>query len=252
MSRILVGNIQRFSLHDGPGIRTTVFLMGCSIHCPWCANPENLLMRQINYPSQNDLYGRYYTQEELLEVLLRDEVYYKKGGGVTFSGGEALLSAPLLTAVWSKLKQRGINIAIESALFVPMNFLQAAEPYIDLYLVDIKILQAKECKKILGGDINIYLKNLKWLLEQKKRIVLRFPIVIPDTYNEKNIELLCNILREYEIPRIQIFSIHDLGRRKYIYLGKTFYENIKIVKAEMEKLKKIIEINGTICEILKV
>lgn len=250
MSKILVGNIQRFSLHDGPGIRTTVFLMGCSIHCPWCANPENLLMRKIHYPTTDDLYGRYYSSDELLDELLRDEIYYENGGGITFSGGEALLSAPLLVDVWSKLKEKGINIAVESSLFIPLKFLQIAESYIDVYLIDIKVLSADECKYILGGDINVYFKNLLWLTNQKKNVVLRFPIVIPDTYNEANIELLCDVLKEYKISKIQIFPIHDLGRKKYNDLGRCFTEYRKADKEEIRVLKERIESTGTKCEVL--
>ena len=92
--KILVGNIQRFSLHDGPGIRTTVFMLGCSIHCPWCANPENLQKRQRQYPDPEDIYGKFYSVDELVKEVLKDRVYFSDGGGVTFSGGEALLSAP--------------------------------------------------------------------------------------------------------------------------------------------------------------
>ena len=250
MSKILVGNIQRFSLHDGPGIRTTVFLMGCSIHCPWCANPENLLMRQIYYPTQSDLYGKYYSADELLNELLKDEIYYKNGGGITFSGGEALLSAPLLIDIWSDLKERGINIAVESALFIPLKFLQIAEPYIDAYLIDIKILSPDACKHILGGDINVYLKNLRWLIKSKKNVVLRFPIVVPDTCNEVNIKLLCNLLKEYKVAKIQIFPIHNLGKKKYIDLGKCFVEYRKMDKKGIKMLKDRIESTGTKCEVL--
>ena len=252
MSKILIGNIQRFSLHDGPGIRTTVFMMGCSLHCPWCANPENMEMRPREYPDKDHVYGKYYDEDVLLQEILKDQIYFESGGGVTFSGGEPLLSAFTLQGIWQKLKLKGIHLAVETALFVPFKYLEAAFPLIDMYLIDVKILDPDTCQFVLGGDVEVYLCNFRWLVQQGATIALRFPVSIPETLNEKNVELILAFLREFRIQQIQIFAIHDLGRSKYKKLGKLFHEARSATEEELTKLKMRIEKQGTACEILQV
>ena len=124
MNQILLTNIQRFSLHDGPGIRTTVFLKGCSLCCPWCSNPENLISTPQPYIKEGleGTYGKYYTLDELTAECLKDQPFYEGKinnpslwsitdaelieqlpGGVTFSGGEALLQMEALAPVCQAL-----------------------------------------------------------------------------------------------------------------------------------------------------
>ena len=82
-------SIQRFSTYDGPGIRTTLFLKGCQIRCPWGANPENLNYEIQPYVSENGtpmVFGKDYEIQEVLEICLRDKDYYSDEGGVTASG----------------------------------------------------------------------------------------------------------------------------------------------------------------------
>lgn len=250
--KILVGNIQRFSLHDGTGIRTTVFMLGCSIHCPWCANPENLQKRQRQYPDPEDIYGKFYSVDELVKEVLKDRVYFSDGGGVTFSGGEALLSAPELFDVWKRLKAEGVNITVETALFIPLENLMMTDGLIDHYLVDVKILEPENCNRILGGNVAIYRRNFSWLCHNKNDIVLRFPVVNPDTMNPANLALLYDFLKEYNVKKIQIFAIHDLARSKYKNLNMPFHEYKPVTNGDLESIKaKIMEL-GTDCEILQV
>lgn len=144
--KILVTNIQRFSFHDGPGIRTTVFLKGCSLRCPWCANPENLIAQQQNYIKDDieGIYGKYMTADELLMEVLKDKVFYggkieqsnwgitnseqieMLPGGVTFSGGECLLQINQLKPVLRKLNEQHIHTAVETCLFIPTTNLMIA------------------------------------------------------------------------------------------------------------------------------
>ena len=90
---VLVTNVQRFSLHDGPGIRTTVFLKGCSLHCPWCSNPENIFPVQEKYrvDGKDGVYGKMWMLSDIYAEILKDRSFYEHEGGVTFSGGEPLL-----------------------------------------------------------------------------------------------------------------------------------------------------------------
>lgn len=223
MKDIFVGNIQRFSLHDGPGIRTTAFLMGCSIRCPWCANPENLRMQTIHYPDATSSYGHSYTADELVTALLKDRVYYADGGGVTFSGGEALLQAEQLVPVWEKLQQERINLAIETALFVPKHCVALAIPYINHWFIDLKIADRVSCQQILQGDIDQYLQNVQWLHTHAIPYTMRFPLVADVTTKEANLQAIIAILNQYPPRKLQIFPIHDLARSKYRNLHQSFH-----------------------------
>ena len=126
-----VTNIQRMCFHDGPGIRTTVFLKGCSIHCPWCSNPEN-----IDFKSP---YGRKYDAGELANELLKDEHFWKEsGGGVTFSGGEPFLQIDEICEVTNIINRNKTSVILESALFVDLSLIKKCIDCVDGVIVDIR------------------------------------------------------------------------------------------------------------------
>lgn len=209
---VRITDIQHFSLHDGPGIRTTVFLKGCSIKCPWCANPEC-----ISKKIEGD-FGYDITLGELENEILKDEPFYKTGGGVTFSGGEPLLQIKCLESLLKSLKLKNINICFETALFVPKEFLKIAKSYADEFIVDIKMLNHENTKKILKGDINQYLDNLKVLNLEKT--TFRIPVT---EYSLNDQELILDLLKKYYPKKLEIFKLHNLAKRKYELLGKEMY-----------------------------
>ena len=153
--KVRITDIQHFSFHDGPGIRTTVFLKGCNLRCPWCANPEC-----ISSKIQGE-FGYDIPLDELKNEILKDEPYYKTGGGVTFSGGEPLLQVKYLEPLLKSLKLKNINICFETALFIPKEYLFIANLYVDEFIVDIKMINPENTKTILKGDINQYLDTFK-------------------------------------------------------------------------------------------
>ena len=132
---MIITNIQRFSLHDGPGIRTTVFLKGCSIRCPWCSNPENMNHQIEIYvkDGKEGFYGKEYSVDEVLKEVLKDKIFYEDNGGVTFSGGEALLYAKELLPLMQQIKQNNISIAVESSFFVPSSYLEMVIPFVEYF-----------------------------------------------------------------------------------------------------------------------
>lgn len=213
--KIRITDIQHFSLHDGPGIRTTVFLKGCSIKCPWCANPEC-----ISPKIEND-FGYDISFEELENEVLKDEPYYKTGGGVTFSGGEPLLQIKSLEPLLKSLKCKNINICFETALFVPNEYLSIANNYADEFIVDIKILNPKVCKDVLKGNVNQYLSNLK-LLDLNKT-TFRIPV---NEFSLNDQQLILELLKEFKPKKLEIFKLHNLAKRKYEILNKEFYHEI--------------------------
>ncbi len=218
---VLITNIQRFSIHDGPGIRTTVFFKGCSVHCPWCANPENINMRIEKCVDGCCIkeYGYYTSNDELFKILMRDKVFYENDGGVTLSGGEALLQIKKVEPLLQKLKQEKIGICLETALFIPTELLEIAIKYIDLYYVDIKIMEQERCNTIIGGNIILYKKNVKFLIDHNKKIIFRMPLINLYTSDINNIVLISEFLKSIDVHEIQLLCEHHLGYEKSKNLG---------------------------------
>lgn len=252
---LIVTNIQRMSTNDGPGIRTVVFLKGCTLRCPWCANPETILPQkqfwfkeeicnahhgkspkcedceksliagQV-YKSYNvdcpfeaiGIYGRGYTPNYLVQELIKDKTYWQCGGGVTFSGGEPLLYAKELNCVMGLLKAQNVNIAMETALHVPIACMEYVINFVDLYLIDLKILDAEKCKNSLNGNVKLFFDNLDYLASMRKDIIFRIPASDEHTLNDCNTEQLLDLLNKFPYP-VEIFALHGLGAGKYCSLG---------------------------------
>lgn len=241
--RILVTNIQRFSLHDGPGIRTTVFLKGCGLHCPWCSNPENISSIPEEYlvDDNKGVYGNWYSCEELLSECIKDKTFYytngkqeiqydKNGknildswpGGVTFSGGEPLLQIDKLQPVIKALKENDVNIAAETSLFVPERLMQPSLDSIDLFYADIKILDKKKAQSVEGGDLELFLKNFDMLCNSNKPIIIRIPVIGGNTDGEDNRKKVKTLLSNYSdaIMKVELIKEHKLAKKKYRSLGR--------------------------------
>ena len=227
-----ITNIQHFSLHDGPGIRTTVFLKGCNLKCPWCANPEC-----ISSEIQGD-FGYDISLDKLENEIIKDKPFYETGGGVTFSGGEPLLQINNLEPLLNSLKNKNINICFETALFVPEKYLKIAKKYGDEFIVDIKMIDSRNCREVIGGKISQFLNNID-LLDLEKT-TFRIPVT---KFSLKDTELILDLLKNYKPKHLEIFELHNLAKSKYDILNKEqYYEKIddNQINEFHEKLKKII------------
>ena len=218
---IRITNIQHFCLQDGPGIRTTVFLKGCNLKCPWCANPECISFDFEN----NDKYKGYDISLDNLEYeLLKDEFYYSvNNGGVTFSGGEPLLQIKKLEPLLISLKNKNINICFETALMTNLESVKIASKYADEFLIDVKILDKDYCREILGGDIDLFYNNLDFLFSKTNNIIFRIPLSNEYTLNEENMSLMESFLEKYNPDKVEIFKVHNLANKKYELLNKQFF-----------------------------
>lgn len=278
--KILLTNIQRFSLHDGPGIRTTVFLKGCSLRCPWCSNPENLSSTPEPYIKDGikGTYGCYYTPEALIHECLKDKNFYegkiiapanwsiidssdieKLPGGVTFSGGEALLQMPALLSVINSLHDNNIHVAVETCLFCPSSILELAIQHIDFFYVDMKILSPDRCQEVEHGNLSLYLSNLDKLLTctdeacNHKPVVIRVPVIGSYTDTDENRKLVHNLIGKYResILKIELIKEHNLGESKYKSLGLSLnYHGVEdsIMETYRNELSDL-EILTEICKI---
>ncbi len=275
---MLISNIQHFSVHDGAGIRTTVFLKGCPLSCPWCANPENMCSKMQymflknkcakdnekcifneNCKALNNCQelneedaskcplgaiakcGAEWNEDELVDELVKDKIFYGEDGGVTFSGGEPLIHMKQLTSILTKLKQRSIDVCVESSLFVDEYSMQEAIKHFDRFIVDIKIVNKEKCKEILHGNLDMYIKNLKILSDSNKPYVMRFPLVPGYTDDDENINEVVKIANAYKPDLVEIFSVHNLAASKYLALGRkyTVFQEMKEEKLYEIKCKFI-------------
>ena len=265
-NKILLTNIQRFSLHDGPGIRTTVFLKGCSLHCPWCANPENILAVPESYEKEGHqgVYGKWVSNYDLLEVILKDRMFYDKisahdfactnmPGGVTFSGGEPLLQIGKLESLCRWLKGEKIHICAETALFVPESLVETAIRYVDLFYVDIKILDENRCAALLGGDLNCYLKNVDKLFDANKKIIFRVPVIGGYTDDEENRKNVIQLVNQFRPLKVELIKEHNLGADKHRSLGKLPLSLGTVTDTDMEMYQhEVIHRTGIETEVCKI
>ena len=258
----LITNIQRFSLHDGPGIRITVFLKGCSLRCPWCSNPENLNLfpEKYNKNGTEGIYGVYMSCDDIYNELMKDKAFYgefSRGnlnnisllveeldnlpGGITFSGGEPLLHINKLEPILKKLYDSNTHITVETCLFVKKEKLKLAIQYIDLFYVDIKMLDKDNCKTILYGNLNQYLQNLKILFESNKPVVFRIPVIGGYTDGEENRRKVIELLEVYHPIKVELIKEHNLGESKYVSLGERVPNYNGVSDELIEKYKTEIE-----------
>lgn len=221
---VRITNIQRFCLHDGPGIRTTVFLKGCPIRCPWCANPENIRYDIEKWRLDNGESGEYgydITLDDLTRELQKDRTFYLEGGGVTFSGGEPLLQFMKYEALLRDLRADDVHLTVETALFVDTDIVKRALRYFDFWYVDMKLLDKSECTERLHGDADKYLRNIEAVAGGAKQLCVRIPCVRGLTDSRDNMQKIADVILANGITEVEIFGIHDLAEKKYRSMGIT-------------------------------
>ena len=253
--KVRVSNIQRFCLHDGPGIRTVVFLKGCNLRCPWCANPENMEYDFTDYADDNEkkIIGYDIEAIDLFDEIMKDKEYYKlNNGGITFSGGEPLLQIKALEPLLKKLKDNDVTIAIETDLQVDSELVRIALKYVDEFIVDIKILDKDLNTKVLKGNLDFYIQNVEFLCKNNKIDIFRIPLSYEYTFTKKNQELVLNFLKEYRCKKVEIFKIHNLAKNKYKAINREFTEFRDVDYDDIIKFYnklKILNVNVSIIKI---
>ncbi len=186
----LIFDIKRFAIHDGPGIRTTVFFKGCPLACWWCHNPESrkpeIERLTVKYHScdhgHNDspiqTVGRFVSVNEIIAEFVKDQVFYNQsGGGVTISGGEPLMQPVFLKDLLVECKHQKLSTAVDTAGLCERDVLKSLSNLVDLYLFDIKIMDDAIHKKNTGISNDIILSNLAWLGSAGENVNVRIPLI---------------------------------------------------------------------------
>ena len=220
-------DIQRYSIHDGPGIRTIIFLKGCALRCKWCCNPESQSyeIETMTINGKPKTMGKDVTVAEVMETVKRDMPYYKRsGGGMTLSGGECLLQPEFSVGLLQAAKEMGIGTAIESMAFGKYENIEKLLPYLDTYLMDIKHIDADKHKEFTGQENRQMLENaVRVAMSRQTELVIRVP-VIPG-FNDTEKELLDIAKFADNLPgvrKIHILPYHAYGRGKYEGLGREY------------------------------
>ena len=223
----VVFNIQRFSLHDGPGIRTVVFLKGCPLLCPWCANPESINpgVEEFLDPDTGEVTpaGRTRTIKELLETCEADRVFFEEsGGGVTLSGGEAMMQHAFAIEMLRRLQEVGIHTAMESTGHVAAPVFERALEHLDYLLMDVKHHDRQEHKRWTGGYNDLPLRNLSRAVSRGIDICVRIPVIpgVNDTLQDAR--AFAALLRRLRVEQVQLLPFHQFGERKYALLGRPY------------------------------
>ena len=248
-------DIQRFSIHDGPGIRTIVFLKGCVLRCRWCCNPESqeYAIQEMTLNGKTSVVGRDVTVDEVMETVLKDRAYYRRtGGGLTLSGGECLCQPDFSAALLYAAKQMGLSTAIESTACAKYENIQKLLPNLDVYLLDIKHMDSDKHRAFTGVPNELILENARKLAVDANELIIRVPVI--PTFNDKPEEIRAIAKFANSLPNVKelhLLPYHRLGRDKYAGLGREYsLADIEpMPKAKMEYLLQVAETSGLYCQI---
>lgn len=226
-------NIQKFSIHDGPGIRTAVFFKGCPLRCLWCSNPESQAPGiQVEYEAA--LAGKMYMIDEVMDICLADKDFYlESSGGVTLTGGEVLMQPKFAAALLRTLKSNGIHTALETTGFASAQIFLDTVQYADLLLYDLKHFDSKKHRDGTGIDNQIILRNLREAIKKGMDILIRIP-VIPG-YNDSLDDAagFAKLIRELGLAEVQLLPFHPFGQNKYKTLGVPYmFSNVHTLYPE--------------------
>lgn len=248
-------DIQRFSVHDGPGVRTIIFLKGCFLRCKWCCNPESQ-KREIEtmiVDGKEKVMGRDVTVEELMTEIEKDRIYYRRsGGGVTLSGGESLAQPDFAAAILRACKEKGINTALESTACAGYDKIEKLLPYLDLYLMDIKHINSEKHRQFTTQPNELILENAKKLAADAKKLIIRVPVIPTFNDTEQEIRHIAQFTKNLKtVDELHLLPYHRLGEDKYKGLGRPYeMKGIDLVSDEqIKKLKEVVEETGLNCRI---
>lgn len=273
-------NIQRYSVHDGPGIRTTLFFKGCPLNCLWCHNPESKKFQKelmfykdkcINCgycleackigaienseecvlcekcteacpTNSRVVVGKEMSIAEILVEVEKDRVFYDTSkGGVTLSGGEPLAQGEFLVELVKVLKNKGLHITIDTSGHAPYEFIEKILPFVDMFLYDLKLVNDEKHRLYTGVSNKIILENLRKLIKTGKEIYIRIPIIPSVNDGDEDVKDFIEILKELGITnKINLLPYHNISMEKYNRLG----EDYKLKGIKVHTIEEIEEIKN--------
>lgn len=211
-----IHSIESFGSADGPGVRYIIFLQGCRMRCKYCHNPDTWASQK--YESQ--------TSEEVLKKALRYKTYWGKNGGITVSGGEALLQIDFLIDLFQRAKEKGVHTTLDTSgnpftregeFFEKFQRLMEVT---DLFMLDIKHIDSVRHKDLTGQPNENILDMARYLSEQKKDMWIRHVLVPGYTDSEEQLRALQAFIKTLDtVKRVEVLPYHTLGVFKWKELG---------------------------------
>ena len=212
----VVFDIREMSIHDGPGIRTTVFLKGCPLRCAWCHNPEGLASApQILRGANGErVAGRRYTSDELAGLLNRQASLLRENGGITFSGGEPLMQAEFVAEIIDRLED--LHVTLDTSGYASEEEFRLVAAKCDLVLFDLKLVDAAAHRHWTGADNAPILRNLAALTGSGTPFIIRVPLVPGVTDTDENLRSLAyrvSVLPGH--PHVELLPYNRAAGGKY-------------------------------------
>jgi len=256
----LIFSVKRYSVHDGPGIRVTFFMKGCPLSCWWCHNPEGISplpekVEQIEKVGErefrkDEMAGVYYSVNEILDIIGQERIFISESkGGVTFSGGEPLLQTDFLLEALIACKSKGYHTAVDTSGYSKQEDFLSIVPFTDLFLFDIKHLDAEKHNLYTGVSNELILSNFKMILQTGKEVMVRVP-VIPglndDPVNLEKLKVFFTGSACKNLKKINLLPYHRIGASKYRKFNMTNRMNgiDPPSKGRMQSLKTYFEGTG--------
>jgi pyruvate formate lyase activating enzyme len=219
--------IKRYALHDGPGIRTTVFFKGCPLTCTWCHNPEGIdphpqtLRRKTTTGAVDETVGRRVGVDDLIREIEKDQLFYdESGGGVTLSGGEPLAQPDFLAALLGQLARREIHTTLDTSGFAPAAVVARVLPLVRLVLFDLKIMDPNAHRQHTGVTNQRILDNLPTIARSGVPVRIRVPLIPGMTDDDANLSAIAGFVGGLKtIRHIDLLPFHRIGDGKQRQLG---------------------------------
>jgi pyruvate formate lyase activating enzyme len=224
----IIFDVRRFCIHDGPGIRTTVFFKGCPLDCWWCHNPEgrsaSIETFRLRNPGDHayapnrvrqSTIGFTVTVNEVVCEVMRDEPFYDQSGGVTFSGGEPMAQIDFLDQLLDAFTRNSIHCTIDTCGYAPLADFERIYDRVNLFLFDLKLMHPEAHRKYTGVSNEIILTNLARLAEKGSKVEIRLPLIPNITDTQGNLEAVVSFLGPLQsIHRISLLPYNKLGEDK--------------------------------------
>ena len=251
----MIFSMEEFSLQNGPGIRTTVFLKGCPLRCVWCHSPDGQSFQEEMIRSPNGCLGcgactkkgleicgkpvlvaesaevcpqnlirqcgTRYTSHELVTKLLKSENILRTHGGVTFSGGEPLAQADFLDECLRLLDGR-LHRAIQTSGFAAPERFSKVLKNCDYVLYDLKLMDDRLHQRYCGQSNQTILKNYQTLAASGIHFITRIPLIPTVTDTRENLDETARFLRDNRVNRVELLPYHALTGSKYAMVGRTY------------------------------
>lgn len=241
-------DVKRFAIHDGPGIRTTLFMKGCPLHCVWCHNPEGISYEPTRLFTASkcihcgahetegvdacptlalQVAGKDWTLEEILKTVEKErQVMEESGGGVTLCGGEPLMHPEALVEVLEALGKKGFHRTVDTTLYASWETVEHVAAHAELFMVDLKHMDSVQHEKYTGVGNELILDNIRRFCKAEKRpqLWIRIPLIAGVNNDEENLEKTALFISSLpSVPeQVNLLPYHDVGKAKHTRMGTKY------------------------------